>query len=92
MAVAETRKKTIKLVFSPHDIALGYRDYTSVHELSDTPIILKKSASPNSRAEGMTLLFRGRKITSEEENMTFEALIEKVSDASRLKVDYIVPC
>lgn len=78
MASEEPRRKTIKLVFCSQDIAQGYRDYTAAHELSDTPSVLKTVATPSLRNGGMTLLFRGRKLTSDEENMTFESLMEKV--------------
>jgi len=78
MSTSETRKKEIKLVVSPQYHSLGYKDYTAFHDLSDTPFILKSAASADSCPGEMTLLFRGRKITSEDEKISFEQLMNKV--------------
>jgi hypothetical protein len=83
MSSAETRRKTIKLVVSPQYRSTGYQDYTAIHDISDKVSVLKDAALANNRNDGtpnaeMTLLFRGRKITPEEESFSFEALMEKV--------------
>ena len=77
----EIQKKTIKLVVSPQFHSLGYCDYTATHNVSDPLSILKSAGSSSStpRVGDMTLLFRGRKITPEEENISFESLMQKVS-------------
>jgi len=86
MATTEaTRRKTIKLVFTPQDHELGYRDYVADHDLSDSPSILK-SIGNNAQRE-MNLLFRGRKVTPEEEAMTFEALMQKVCALQVSEID-----
>jgi hypothetical protein len=76
---SETPKKTIKLVVPPQYHPLGYKDYTASHNLSETPSLLKSAGSQNGQLGGMTLLFRGRRISPEEEAMTFEDLIKKVN-------------
>jgi hypothetical protein len=74
----QQEKKTIKLVVSPQYHSLGYQDYTAVHDVSDPLSILKSAGSSTTRPGEMTLLFRGRKITPEEENISFETLMKKV--------------
>jgi len=72
--------KTAKLIVPPHYHLLGYHNYTTNVDLSlDTPLTLKSAGSRNGDVQGMTLLFRGRKISPEEENMTFSQLISRVS-------------
>lgn len=79
-ATIEThQRKTIKLVVPPHYHSLGYQDYVAELNLSDTPLTLKSAGSRNGDVEGMTLLFRGRRITPDEENLSFEQLMEKVT-------------
>ena len=73
------QKKTVKLVVSSDYHPFGYKDYTAMHDLSDTVSILKTAGSSNPRQGEMTFLFRGRKLTKEEENITFEELMRKVS-------------
>jgi hypothetical protein len=75
---SETQKKTIKLVVSPQHHSLGYQDYTAIHNVSDPLSILKAAGSSTTRLGEMSLLFRGRKITPEEENISFESLMKKV--------------
>lgn len=70
--------KTIKLVVPPQYHSLGYQDYTSTLSLSETPSVLKRAGSQNGLQEGMTLLFRGRRITPEEEHISFQDLMKKV--------------
>ena len=76
MSASETRKITIKLVGSPP----GYRDYTAVHDVADKLSVLTTAAKDANYAHAprMTLLFRGQKITPQELDITFEALIQKV--------------
>lgn len=72
------QRKTVKLVVSPQYFPYGYHDYTGTHYLSETPALLKTVRATSPRAGDMTLFFRGRRITPEEENMTFEALMKTV--------------
>jgi hypothetical protein len=70
--------KYIRLLV-PHEYhCLGYQDYAGHHVLSDTPAFLKSPDSETGRLGGITLLFRGQRISPEEENMTFEELMKKV--------------
>jgi hypothetical protein len=72
-------RKTAKLIVPPHYHSLGYRNHTVEVDLAlDTPLDLKRAGSRNGDVHGMTLLFRGRKISPDEEKMTFKELIEKV--------------
>jgi hypothetical protein len=79
MTTVESRKKTIRLVVPPQYHPLGYKDYIASHDLSDSPSLLKHAGSRDGQLPGMTLLFRGRKISPEEETMSFDALIKKVT-------------
>ena len=73
-----SRTKTVKLVVSPQYFSYGYQDYTGIHDLSETPALLKTVGTTTLRDGDMTLLFRGRRIKPEEEIMTFEALMKTV--------------
>ena len=73
-----TATKTIKLVVPPQYHDLGYQDYTATLSLSETPSTLKRAGTQNGLLDGMTLLFRGRRITPEEEQVSFEELMKKV--------------
>jgi len=74
--------KTIKLIVSPQYKAIGVQTYTAVHAITDPVSVLKSvpfiSASPSVRRDDLMLLFRGRKISHEDEEGTFEALMQKV--------------
>ena len=72
------KKKSVRLIVPSHYHSLGYQDYAGQVDLSDTPYLLKNAGTQNGDIRGMTLLFRGRKLTIEEENITFKELIEKV--------------
>jgi len=78
-------KKTVKLIVPPHYHVLGYQDYTAQVDLSDTPILLKAAGTRHGDIQGMTLLFRGRKISPEEENMSFWELIQRVRAQTSLE-------
>ena len=73
-----SRKKTVKLVVPPQYYSYGYQDYTGIHDLSETPALLKTIGATAPRVGEMTLLFRGRRIKPEEEDMTFETLMKTV--------------
>src|SRR5436305_9463052 len=62
-----TATKTIKLVVPPQYHDLGYEDYTATLSLSETPSTLKRAGTQNGLLDGMTLLFRGRRIMPEDE-------------------------
>lgn len=72
------QRKIVKLVVSPQYFQYGYQDYAGIHCLSETPALLKTVGATSPRAGEMTLLFRGRRIKPEEENMTFEVLMKTV--------------
>jgi len=74
-------RKTVKLVVSQQYSHYGYQNYTGIHDLSETPALLKtiRTSSSSPRPGEMTLFFRGRRITAEEEDMTFESLMKTVS-------------
>jgi hypothetical protein len=76
-----TTAKTIKLVVPPQYHDLGYQDYTATVPLSETPSTVKRAGTQNGLLDGMTLLFRGRRITPEEEQVSFQDLMKKVSMA-----------
>jgi len=73
-----TATKTIKLVVPPQYHPLGYQDFTATLSLSETPLALKRAGTQNGLLKGMTLLFRGRRISSEDENIPFLELMKKV--------------
>jgi hypothetical protein len=78
MTTVSSQKRTIRLVVPPQYHPLGYTEYTGTHDLSDSPSLLKLAGSRDGQLPGMTLLFRGRKISPEEEVMTFDTLMKKV--------------
>jgi hypothetical protein len=84
------QKKTIKLVVSPQYHSLGYQDYTAVHDVSDPLSILKSAGSSTTRPGEITLLFRGRKITPEEEDISFETLMKKVFCSLSMYADFSI--
>ena len=80
MSSPEPASKTIKLVLSSQ--YNGVQNYTAVRPITDPVSILKSvplsSTGPYVRRDDLTLLFRGQKVSREDEEGTFEALMRKV--------------
>jgi hypothetical protein len=74
----EPQRKAIRLIVPAQYRPLGYREYSGVHDLSDSPSLLRKHASLDGALAGMSMLFRGRRLRPEEEAMSFDALMKKV--------------
>jgi hypothetical protein len=72
------QKKTIKLVVSNQRHELGVSDYSALHSITDTVSSLKSVYHTSLGPNDLILLFRGRKISTQDENLTFEALMQKV--------------
>jgi hypothetical protein len=72
------QKKTIKLVVSNQRHEFGLSDYSALHSITDTVSILKSVYDTSLGPNDLILLFRGRKISNQDENLTFEALMQKV--------------
>jgi hypothetical protein len=90
------QKKTIKLVVSNQRHEFGLSDYSALHSITDSVSILKAVYNASLGPNNLILLFRGRKISTQDQNLTFEALMQKVRNynASFLadELTRTVPC
>jgi hypothetical protein len=79
MSSSEEGPMQVKLVVSyQNELGRDY-EYNNIHVLSDTLAVIIARASEELRRGNPTILFRGRRVTPEEANMTFREIKERVS-------------